>query len=93
MIYRPSRGVSVLLSELELERLAAIPRGVELLAGGERDADVVDGDLLALSCLVAVADLELRAGHNTLRFTQADQSAPEIDSITVPEPHSAGLST
>ena len=34
-------------TELELQRLAAVPAGVELLAGGEGDADVVDGDGVA----------------------------------------------
>src|SRR6266508_2528835 len=32
------------LAELELERVAAIPRRVELVAGRPRDADVVDLD-------------------------------------------------
>jgi hypothetical protein len=34
---------------------------------------------------VAVAALDLPAGHNTLELSQADQTAPEIDSIQVPE--------
>ena len=44
------------LAELEPERLAAVPRGVELLARAERDTDVVHGHLLACRRLVAVAD-------------------------------------
>jgi hypothetical protein len=35
---------------------------------------------------VAVADLPLEAGSNTVVITQADQTAPEIDSITVAQP-------
>src|SRR3954471_1109039 len=31
-------------TQREAERLAAVPAGVELLAGAEGDADVVDGD-------------------------------------------------
>ena len=34
-------GDDHLRAELELERVAAVPRGVELLAVGERDADVL----------------------------------------------------
>src|SRR4051812_47585679 len=34
-------------AEREVERRAAIPRGVELRAGGERDAHVVDEHLIA----------------------------------------------
>src|SRR5207237_8901475 len=44
------------LPELELERLAAIPRCIEFLAGRERDADVMHLDLLAPCRLVSVAD-------------------------------------
>ena len=43
-------------TELELERLAPVPRRVELLAGREGDADVVDRDLAALRGLVSFAD-------------------------------------
>jgi hypothetical protein len=46
-------------AELELERLAAIPGGIELLAGREGNADVVHRDLAALRRLVAVADDEV----------------------------------
>ena len=49
-------GDDLPLAELELERLAAIPRGVELLARGEGDTDVVHRDLRALRRLVSVAD-------------------------------------
>lgn len=35
---------------------------------------------------VAVADLQLHAGRNSLTISQADQTAPEIDAVTVPEP-------
>src|SRR5204863_5083744 len=49
-------GDDLALAELELEGLAAVPRGVELLARGEADSDVVNGHLLALDRLVAVAD-------------------------------------
>src|SRR6266404_1201180 len=47
------------LAELELERLPAIPRRVELLAGEEGDADVVHRYLRALGRLVALADDEV----------------------------------
>src|SRR5947209_2573258 len=52
-------GDHLALAELELERLAAVPRRVELLAVGERDADVVHGDLRALRRLGALADDEV----------------------------------
>ena len=35
---------------------------------------------------VAVAELQLQAGENDIRVTQADLTAPEIDSINVPQP-------
>lgn len=35
---------------------------------------------------VAVAELGLHAGRNSIRISQADQTAPEIDAISVPEP-------
>ncbi|GMA89359.1 hypothetical protein GCM10025868_46090 [Angustibacter aerolatus] len=41
---------------LEVERLAAVPRAVELLAAGPRDADVVRADGAAGGRLLAVAD-------------------------------------
>jgi hypothetical protein len=44
------------LAELELERAAAVPGGVELLAGAEGDADVVHGDVRPGRRLGAVAD-------------------------------------
>ena len=44
------------LAELELERLAAVPRGVELLAGREGGADVVHRHLRARHGRLAVAD-------------------------------------
>jgi calcium-translocating P-type ATPase len=47
------------LAEPELERLPAVPRGVELLARAKRDADVVDGDLAAGRRLGALADHEV----------------------------------
>src|SRR5690606_14523672 len=46
-------------AERELEGGAAVPRGVELLAGGEGDADVVDADLVARLGLGAVAEHEV----------------------------------
>ena len=49
-------GNDLPLAELEGERLAAIPRRVELLARPEGDADVVDADPRALDRLVALAD-------------------------------------
>ena len=62
------------LAELELERAAAIPGGVELLAGRERDPDVVDGHLLPGDRLGTVAggevlDPELE-GNVALGFLQ-----------------------
>src|SRR4029077_13651921 len=45
--------------ELELERTPAVPRCVELVAGRERDADVVHRHLLARDRLLAVADDEV----------------------------------
>src|SRR5581483_4329936 len=47
------------LAELERERLPSVPGRVELLAGRERDADVVHGDLLPYRRLLAVADDEV----------------------------------
>jgi hypothetical protein len=52
-------GNDLTLAELELERLPAVPGGVELLAVGEGDADVVHRHLLALRRLVTVADGEI----------------------------------
>ena len=46
-------------AEPEAERVAAVPAGVELLAGAPRHADVVDLDLRAGGGLVAVADLDV----------------------------------
>src|SRR5690606_6854780 len=43
-------------AELEAQRLAAVPGGVELLAGGVGDADVVHVDHVAAAGLLAVAD-------------------------------------
>src|SRR5207302_6277258 len=47
------------LPETEAERVAAIPRCVELLAGRPADADVVDVHLAARNCLFALADHEV----------------------------------
>src|SRR5439155_1926174 len=52
-------GDDLTLSELELERLAAVPGCVELFARGERNADIVDGHLLPLRRLVSGADDEV----------------------------------
>src|SRR4051812_22997391 len=52
-------GDDLALAELELEGVAAVPRGVELIAGRPRDAHVVDLDDLAVDRLVAVADLDV----------------------------------
>ena len=49
-------GDHLALAELEAERLVAIPRRVELLAGRERDAGVVHGHGLPGGRLVTVAD-------------------------------------
>src|SRR5207342_1884981 len=47
------------LAKLELERAAAVPGGVELLAGAEGDADVVHGDVRPGGRLGAVADCDV----------------------------------
>jgi hypothetical protein len=46
-------------TERELERLAAVPRGVELLAAGDADADVVNDGATTGSGLVAGPDDEI----------------------------------
>jgi hypothetical protein len=56
---RVPAGDHLTLAELELERLAAVPRCVELLARAEGDADVVHRDLLAARRLGSVADDEV----------------------------------
>ncbi len=43
----------------ELERVATVPAGVELLAGSPRDTDVVHLDLRTGGGLVAAADLDV----------------------------------
>jgi hypothetical protein len=43
-------------AETEVERVAAVPAGVELLAIAPGDADVVDDDALADRRFLAVAD-------------------------------------
>src|SRR5204863_2984926 len=53
---RVPAGDDLALPELELERPAAVPGRVELLAGGEGHAHVVHGDLPSLRRLVALAD-------------------------------------
>src|SRR5690606_13121960 len=75
-------------AQRELERLVAVPRGVELLAGGEGDADVVDADLVAGLGLGAVPDddvLDLQLGGRVaarevdLRLRECHESAPVDD--------------
>src|SRR3954454_11162314 len=58
-------GDHLALAELELQLLSAIPRRVELLAGRERDAHVVDGDL--------------RPGHGLRSLADADVVDPELE--------------
>src|SRR3954453_909991 len=62
-------GDHLAAAEAELERVAAIPRCVELLAGLPRDADVMDLDDPARDRLLALADrqvldLELVGGRS-----------------------------
>src|SRR3954468_20662278 len=62
-------GDDLALAELELERVPAVPGGVELLARPPRDADVVNLDHPARGRLVALADddvveLELVGGRS-----------------------------
>src|SRR5512133_478644 len=52
-------GDDLALAELELEGVAAVPRGVELVARRPRDTHVVDLDDPAVDRLVAVADLDV----------------------------------
>src|SRR5581483_3568708 len=84
-------GDHLALAELELERRPAVPRGVELLAREERDADVVDGHLPPARRLVPVAggevlDHELEGNVTPrlldLRPLEAHPSHPRASRVT-----------